>query len=545
MKGRVHQGAALAAIALVAAVGSAAPAAAKDGGKLRVESLSSDPELVTGGDALIAIDVPKGTPASKVRVALNGSDVTDAFEFHSTDRQLVGLVEGLRAKQNRISALAKGATRASDLTVYNSPITGPLFSGPQQQPFVCTTENAGLGAPTDTSCSATTKVEYRYRSTGGGFKVLPDIAQRPADLAQTTTRDGRTVDYVVRVESGTINRSIYRWAVLAPGGIPDDGWNRRLVHTFGGGCGGGYQQGNDRDRHRPRQPPALAGLRGFELKPHRARHRLQRRALGRDRRDGQGARHRGARPRAGVDDRRGRLGRLDPAADDRPELPGPPRRADARRELPRRDASPNYPDCRLLNAYFATADGQTLTDDQKVAITRHGRPQQLRRLGAGADVVNATEGCDESVVRPARLRPGSPTPAAPAARSGTAWSTSTGATRRPASRAARSTTSASSTGSPRCSRARSPSKQFLDLNEAIGGYDNNGDLVAQRSVADPDALEIAYRTGRINRRPAASPRCRSSTPATTSTTRSTSTSTSTPHHPRPARPHATAPRPTR
>src|SRR5262245_51086739 len=131
MNGRGSQGAALAAIALVVAVGAAAPAAAKDGGKLRVESLSSDPELVTGGDALIAVDVPKGTPASKVRVQRNGEDVTAAFEFNAANRQLVGLVDGLRDKQNRISALAKGSSRAADLTVLNSPITGPLFSGPQ------------------------------------------------------------------------------------------------------------------------------------------------------------------------------------------------------------------------------------------------------------------------------------------------------------------------------------------------------------------------------------------------------------------------------
>jgi Tannase-like family of unknown function (DUF6351) len=39
--------------------------------------------------------------------------------------------------------------------------------------------------------------------------------------------------------------------------------------------------------------------------------------------------------------------------------------------------------------------------------------------------------------------------------------------------------------------------QFLDLNERIGGYDNDGNPRPERSVADPKALEIAYRTGRI------------------------------------------------
>jgi hypothetical protein len=39
--------------------------------------------------------------------------------------------------------------------------------------------------------------------------------------------------------------------------------------------------------------------------------------------------------------------------------------------------------------------------------------------------------------------------------------------------------------------------QFLDLNERIGGYDNDGNLRAERAVADPRALRTAYRTGRV------------------------------------------------
>ena len=37
--------------------------------------------------------------------------------------------------------------------------------------------------------------------------------------------------------------------------------------------------------------------------------------------------------------------------------------------------------------------------------------------------------------------------------------------------------------------------QFLDLNERIGGFDHDGNLVAARSVADPDAIRAAYRSG--------------------------------------------------
>jgi hypothetical protein len=40
--------------------------------------------------------------------------------------------------------------------------------------------------------------------------------------------------------------------------------------------------------------------------------------------------------------------------------------------------------------------------------------------------------------------------------------------------------------------------QFIDLNEQIGGYDVDGNIVASRSNADPIAIALAYETGRLN-----------------------------------------------
>ena len=37
--------------------------------------------------------------------------------------------------------------------------------------------------------------------------------------------------------------------------------------------------------------------------------------------------------------------------------------------------------------------------------------------------------------------------------------------------------------------------QFLDLNEKIGGYDNDGNMVSRRTVGDPAAIRAAYRSG--------------------------------------------------
>jgi uncharacterized tannase-like protein DUF6351 len=41
-------------------------------------------------------------------------------------------------------------------------------------------------------------------------------------------------------------------------------------------------------------------------------------------------------------------------------------------------------------------------------------------------------------------------------------------------------------------------EQFLDLNRRIGGFDIDGNIIAERTVADPEALRIVYQTGRLN-----------------------------------------------
>jgi hypothetical protein len=486
----------MAAIAVALTIATAAPATAKGGDRLRIESLSSDPMLVTGGDTLIAVDVPKGTPSSHVRVQRNGVDVTDAFEFHSADRRLVGLVDGLDPKQNRIAALARGANRAAELTVFNTPIAGPLLSGPHQTPFVCTTADAGLGAPTDTDCSAPTQVEYRYRSTGGAFKPLADPTSRPADLAQTTTRDGTTVDYVVRIESGTINRSIYRWAVLAPGGVTGEGWNGRLVYGFGGGCGTGYQQGSDGigtvlDDRQLSQGYSVASasltvlgtacndVLSAETVEMVKEHIIE--SLGRAPvwTVGDGGSGGSIQQQMIAQNYPGLLDGLMPGA----SFPD--------------TGQPNYPDCRLLNAYFATADGQALSDAERRAITGLADPDGCLALGAGADVVKATEGCDESLLGPLIYDPVTN----PGGARCTIWDSMVNVYGRdPATGFARRTLDNVGVqyGLVALQQGALTVKQFLDLNQGIGGYDNDGNIVAARSVADPEALALAYRTGRIN-----------------------------------------------
>jgi hypothetical protein len=245
-----------------------APAVAH-GLAVRIDVLSGRPDQVSGGDALVRVEAPRGL-LRKLRVERNGDDVTRAFD--ARDGGLVGLVDGLAVGRNELTAVMH-RHRFARLRVTNYPITGPIFSGPHQAPFVCKTNQKqppfddSLGEPLvdnqagdgfrvlnpdgstagwSRDCSARTIVDFLYRTTGGAWKPLPANGERPADIAQTTTLDDRTVDFVVRRERGTINRFLYSYAMLAPAGASDTDtslWNRRLVYAFDGGVAIGHSQG--------------------------------------------------------------------------------------------------------------------------------------------------------------------------------------------------------------------------------------------------------------------------------------------------------------
>ncbi|MDP1933221.1 MAG: DUF6351 family protein [Gammaproteobacteria bacterium] len=223
----------------------AAPAQA-----LAISVLSTRPDMITGGDALIRVD-SSGIDLANVKVALNGEDISMVFTPDSITGSLQGLVEGMHEGNNTLIAMDGAGSTSSQITLVNHPITGPVISGPHLKPFVCTTEAEGLGEPLDEFCTAVTQVQYFYRSTAGEFVLIEDVtAPYPADMINTTTIAGNTAPFLVRVESGTINRSIYHMAVLddprATYGqwSPDRGWNKRLLFSFGGGCGTNYNQGS-------------------------------------------------------------------------------------------------------------------------------------------------------------------------------------------------------------------------------------------------------------------------------------------------------------
>ena len=205
--------------------------------KLEIRTLSSRADLVSGGDTLLAVTVPPGTRADQLAVTINGRDVTAKLARDGESDEFRGLVDGLAVGANKVVARTKTPKADAVLTIVNHPITGPILSGPHIAPFECSTEASGLGPALDPNCSAPRRTWRFYRSTDNSFKPLIDSP--PADAATTTTTDGRTVPYVVRVDSGVINRAIYQFAVLDERA----GWNKKVVVSFGGSSGTQYIQG--------------------------------------------------------------------------------------------------------------------------------------------------------------------------------------------------------------------------------------------------------------------------------------------------------------
>jgi hypothetical protein len=224
-------------------------------GDLRLETLSGPARYVSGGAARVRVVVPRSVPLAAARVAVDGVDVTaDFVADDQAPHALEGVVRDLPLGASTVTATVPRRARAS-LTLVNHPVTGPMFAGPQQPDFFCSTREhlAGFdltGPFLDADCSLPTRVDHYYRSTAGTWRPYDRTAPRPADMA--TTPSG--VDFVIRWERGTINRFLYSIAVLDPDGtgpaaLPH--WNRKLIYYFGGGVGVGHYQGsNNQDESR-------------------------------------------------------------------------------------------------------------------------------------------------------------------------------------------------------------------------------------------------------------------------------------------------------
>ena len=93
-----------------------------------------------------------------------------------------------------------------------------------------------------------TQYRYMYRTTAGQFATYDPAAPPPANLATTTTDQGITVPYIVRIERGTMNRGIHEIAVLFDPNAPwtpwarQPQWNQKVLMLYGAGTSQVYAQ---------------------------------------------------------------------------------------------------------------------------------------------------------------------------------------------------------------------------------------------------------------------------------------------------------------
>ena len=495
----------LTALAIVLALPSTTAA---QGLQLRVVS-NPKPEFVSGGDVLVSVTPPSGVQASALRLTLNGSDITSALRPDATGRSTFALVRNLNDGSNAIVATTGKAT--SKLTVVNHPNAGPVISGPHEQPFTCETEKFKLmtggvaGKPLDANCSITTRVDYVYKSTAGGdLKPLPDSRNIPSDVAMTTTTLGVQVPFIVRVETGTINRGVYEIAMLfnpSRDAQPDfmtrpAGWNGRLIYTFGGGCAGGwYKQGTGTggvdDEVMLQQGYAVASnslnvfgndcseLLAIETMMMTKEHFIE--AYGAPTFTvgfgGSGATYQQHQ----IGD--GYPGLLDGLM--------------VLRSFPDMEFGTvgMISDSRLLANYFDTLAGPvTFTAEQQRQIAGLGQIATLKTNSLNPGRITVGEYCSlpealryDAVKNPTGARCDVYDHAV------NVWGRDpkTGFARRPLDNVG------IQYGLGALNAGLITKEQFLDLNAKIGGYDNDGRIVPTRSVADPAAIRTAYRMGRL------------------------------------------------
>ncbi len=240
-RGRFWVGLAGALLLCLAAV----PADAARHGRpaLSIFVLSGRADLVSGGSALVAINLPR-SDTRQIKVRLGRRDVTKDFAIRR-DGRFEGLVTGLALGRNVLQATLRSGW-ATRITLVNHPIGGPIFSGPQLEPWICET-----GA-VDKKCDETASFKYVYMSTNPakqGFQSY-DPSNPPSDVAQTTTDQGVTVPFVVRIETGYMDRDQYQISVLYQPGkpwsavAPQGQFDHKLLILHGASCGVDHETGS-------------------------------------------------------------------------------------------------------------------------------------------------------------------------------------------------------------------------------------------------------------------------------------------------------------
>src|SRR5581483_1403966 len=114
----------------------------------------------------------------------------------------------------------------------------------------------------DKKCDQRPSFTYVYRSTDpakSGFQPY-DPSNPPSDVAQTKTDQGVTVPFIVRIETGYMDRDQYQLAVLYQPGkpwsslSPQAQFNHKLLILHGASCAVDYKTARLRAPRRTTRP---------------------------------------------------------------------------------------------------------------------------------------------------------------------------------------------------------------------------------------------------------------------------------------------------
>lgn len=227
-------------------------------GDIRV--LSNRADLISGGDALVEITADDSALLSGAKVMLGDREVTEHLTATS-EGTLKGLLEGMALGANTVTVVLADAS-VLERQIINHPSGGPVFSGPQLQPWQCTNEQA-----VDAQCNQPPEYTFQYVPANKLENLLTnfdpenpglpqafqpyDPANPPADdsIARITTDEGMEMPFIVRMEEGVMNRDRYLIMTLYQPGQPwtaldpQPQWNGKLLIHHGGSVGVSYGMG--------------------------------------------------------------------------------------------------------------------------------------------------------------------------------------------------------------------------------------------------------------------------------------------------------------
>ncbi len=145
---------------------------------LSISVLSGRADLVSGGSALVAINLPR-SDTRQVKVTLGRRNVTRDFAIRP-DGHFEGLVTGLAPGRNVLQATLRSGW-ATRITLVNHPIGGPVFSGPQLEPWICEPACGRQEVRPGAAASRTSTCRPIRPSMGSSPTTRPPAVRRRAD----------------------------------------------------------------------------------------------------------------------------------------------------------------------------------------------------------------------------------------------------------------------------------------------------------------------------------------------------------------------------